>query len=165
MELGILDIVFIAIIVVAALRGAFRGMIQEIISLAALFISLLLAAVYYPDTARWIRSRSSIDDGSTLIAYAFIFLVSFILFKLLQKAVVSMMNESAMESTDRLLGFFFGMLEGVLICFLLVYLINFQHLLNLDGLSGDSLIVPYLERFLPALDKPAAGLLDRLKGR
>ncbi len=165
MEPGILDIVFILIIVVAALRGAFRGMIQEIISLAALFISLLLAAVYYPDAAHWIRSRSSLDESSTLIAYAFIFIISFILFKLLQKAVVSMMNESSMESTDRLLGFFFGLLEGVLICFLLVYLINFQHILNLDGLTDNSAIVPYLERFLPALDKPASGLMDKLKGR
>ena len=165
MELGILDIIFIIVIVITALRGAFRGMIQEIISLAALFISLLLAAVYYPDAAQWIRSRSSIDDASTLIAYAFIFLISFILFKLLQKAVVSMMNESAMESTDRLLGFFFGLLEGVLLCFLLVYLINFQHILDLNSLTADSRIVPYLERFLPALDKPAAGIIDRLKGR
>ena len=165
MEWGILDIIFILIIVVAALRGAFRGMIQEIISLAALFISLLLAAVFYPDLAKWIQQRSSLEDGATLIAYAVIFVVSFVLFKLLQKAIVSLINESAMESTDRLLGFFFGLLEGVLLCFLLVYLMNFQHIVNLDKITGESRIVPYLERFLPALDKPASDLIDRLNGR
>ena len=49
MELGILDYIFLSLIIISSLRGAFRGMIQEVMSLAALFISLLLAAVFYPD--------------------------------------------------------------------------------------------------------------------
>ncbi|MDA3956950.1 CvpA family protein [Oceanispirochaeta sp.] len=162
MDLGILDFIFLAVITISSLRGAFRGMIQELISLAALFISLLLAAVFYPDGTKWIQSRSSLNDAATFIAFICIFLASYILFKLLQRAIVSLINESPIESTDRLLGFFFGVLEGILLCFLIVYLIDFQNIMNLNGLSGKSALMPYLERFLPALDKPAAEIMKNI---
>ncbi|MDC7236015.1 MAG: CvpA family protein [Spirochaetales bacterium] len=162
MNLGIVDILFLAIIVISAFRGAFRGMVQELISLAALFISLLLAAVFYADGAKWIQDRSSLEDSAILISFVCIFAASLILFKLLQKAIVYMINETPFESVDRLLGFFFGMLEGILMCFLIVYLIDFQDVVDLQKWTGQSRLLPYLERFLPALDKPAEQLIDKL---
>ena len=126
MSWAVIDIVFIAIIVIASIRGAFIGMISEILSLAALFISLLLAAVFYNDGAKWIQKRSSFEDVAFIMAFAAIFLASFLLFKVLQKGVRTLLNESSMEGMDKLLGFFFGLLEGLLIIFLLVYLLNFQ---------------------------------------
>lgn len=162
MDWGLLDIIFFILIIISSLRGAFRGMIQELISLAALFISLMLAAIFYPDGTKWLQSRSSLDDAATFIAFICIFLASFLLFKLIQKAIVYLINESPLESLDKLLGFFFGILEGLLICFLIVYLIDFQELVDMRSITGKSTIMPYLERFLPALDKPAAELLEKI---
>ncbi len=162
MQIGILDYIFLALIVISALRGAFRGMVQEIISLAALFISLLLAAVFYPDGAQWLQGKSSLKDGADFIAFAAIFLASFILFKLIQKGIVYLINETPFESVDRLAGFFFGLLEGILICFLLVYFIDFQNFIDLGKLTEKSAIMPYLERFLPALDKPAGAIMKKI---
>jgi len=162
MQIGILDYFFLALIIISSLRGAFRGMIQELISLAALFISLLLAAVFYPDGSQWIRSKSSLQDSADFIAFIAVFAAAFILFKLLQKGIVYLINETPFESTDKLLGFFFGMLEGILICFLFVYIIDFQKLIDLGALTEKSAIMPYLERFLPALDKPAGAILEKI---
>lgn len=162
MDLGILDIIFLSLIIISSLRGAFRGMIQELISLAALFISLLLAAVFYPDGTKWIQARSSLGESATLISFICIFVAAFILFKLLQKAIVYLINETPFESVDKLLGFFFGILEGLLICFLIVYLIDFQEIIDLGKWTGSSKLLPYIERFLPALDKPAEQILDKI---
>jgi membrane protein required for colicin V production len=162
MDLGILDYIFLALILISSFRGAFRGLIQEVMSLAALFISLLLATVFYPDGTKWIQSRSSLDESATFISFICIFIAAYILFKLIQKAIVMMINESPLEGTDKLLGFFFGLLEGLLICFFIVYLIDFQDFIDLKGLSGKSYIMPYLERFLPALDKPASEVMNKI---
>jgi len=162
MQLGILDYIFLALIIISSLRGAFRGMIQELISLAALFISLLLSAVFYPDGSQWLRSRSSLENGADFIAFIVIFIVAFILFKLIQKGIVYLINETPFEGMDKLLGFFFGLLEGILICFLLVYIVDFQNLIDLGRLTEKSVIMPYLERFLPALDKPAGAIMNKI---
>ncbi|OQY33862.1 MAG: hypothetical protein B6241_06520 [Spirochaetaceae bacterium 4572_59] len=153
MSIAAIDIVFISLILIASLRGAFIGMIAELISIAALFISLLLAAVFYPDGAEWINSHSSsLENFACIIAFAGIFLVSYILFKLLQKGVVHMIDESRFESVDKLLGFFFGILEGLLLCFLIVYILNFQTFFDISKILKGSELVPYIERFLPSLD-------------
>lgn len=162
MDLGILDILFLALIIISSLRGAFRGMIQELISLAALFISLLLAAVFYPDGTDWIQARSSLGESATLISFVCIFIAAFILFMLLKKAIVFLINETPFESVDKLLGFFLGILEGLLICFLIVYLIDFQEIIDLGNWTVSSKLLPYIERFLPALDKPAEQILEKL---
>ena len=162
MSFGILDILFLALIILSSLRGAFRGMIQELISLAALFISLLLAAGFYPDGTQWIQDRSSLGESATLISFVCIFAAAFLVFKLLQKAIVYLINETPFESVDKLLGFFFGILEGLLLCFLIVYLIDFQKMIDLGRWTDASRILPYIERFLPALDRPAGQILENL---
>lgn len=162
MNLAVLDIIFLSLIIISSLRGAFRGMVQELISLAALFISLLLAAVFYPDGTQWIQDRSSLGESATLISFICIFAAAFIFFKLLQKAIVYLINETPFESVDKLLGFFFGLLEGLLICFLIVYLMDFQNIVDLSKWTGPSALLPYMERFLPALDIPAEQILEKL---
>ncbi len=162
MSLSLIDIIFVLIILIASLRGAYVGMIAEILSLASLFISLLLSTVFYSDGARWIQQRSSLEDIAYIIAFACIFLVSFIVFKLLQKGVVKLVDDSAMEGMDKLLGFFFGLLEGLLIVFLVVYLINFQTFFDMSGIVKGSELIPYMERFLPALDISGQRILEQM---
>jgi len=162
MHWAVIDIIFIVLIVITSIRGAFSGMIGELISLAALFISLLLAAVFYSDGAKWLQSRSSLEDAAAVLAFIAIFLLSFILLKMLQKGVVYLINETPFESVDKLLGFFFGILEGILLCFLVVYLLNFQTLFDTSAMVRDSRFVPYIERFLPALDASGHKIIDQL---
>ena len=162
MSLSLIDIIFILIILIASLRGAYVGMIAEIVSLASLFISLLLAAVFYGDGAEWIQDRSSLNDIAYIIAFAGIFLVCFIVFKILQKGIVKLVDDSAMEGMDKILGFFFGILEGILIIFLVVYLINFQTFFDISGIVKGSELIPYMERFLPALDVSGQRILEQM---
>lgn len=159
MSFAVIDIIFISLIIVASLRGAFIGMVAELISIAALFISLLLAVVFYPDGAEWINSHSSsLEKFAYIIAFACIFLFSFILFKVLQKGVVRMIDESRFESVDKLMGFFFGILEGILLCFLIVYILNFQTFFDISKMFKGSEVIPYMERFLPSLDTTARNM-------
>jgi len=163
MNWAVIDIVFVVLILVASIRGAFVGMIGEILSIAALFLSLLLAAVFYPDGASWIQSRSSIEGSAYIIAYTMIFLFSFIILKLLQKGIGLLIKEGPFEGADKLLGFFFGILEGILFSFLIVYLLNFQPFFDIDKLVKGSEIVPYMERFLPALDTTSRKVFEHLQ--
>ena len=162
MNWAIIDIVFIILILMSSFRGAFIGMVSEILSIAALFISLLLATVFYADGARWIQARSSLEEGTFILAFTGIFLVCYIAFKMLQKGITHIINETPFESVDKLLGFFFGILEGILLSFLLVYLLNFQTLFDISGIIKGSEVIPYMERIMPALDTSGRGLVDQL---
>ncbi len=162
MDLSVFDMILLAILLVSSFIGAFKGFVKELFSLASLFISLLLAAVFYADGVDWIQSRSSIGDVAALISFAGIFLVSFALFKLLQKVMGELIDQTPFESVDRMLGFFLGLLEGLLVVFLIVYIINFQNIIDVSSLRNDSVLVPYIERFLPALDKSAVKMIDKI---
>ncbi len=155
MNWGILDIILVVILVLGALRGFIRGMVKELLSLGALFVSFLLAAIFYPDVAVWLRGQFPLRESAAIFAFAGVFLISFTIFKILEKGLVRIVRNTALRSVDRLLGMIFGFLEGLVICFLLVYLIHFQTILDLSSLSDRSFIMPWLERMLPSLDSSA----------
>ena len=67
-----------------------------------------------------------------------------------------------MEGMDKLLGFFFGILEGILLIFLIVYLLNFQTFFDMANLTRGSELIPYIERFLPALDNSSQKILEQM---
>ncbi len=160
MTWGILDIVLVVVLALGALRGFVRGMMKELLSLGALFVSFLLATVFYPDITLWLRGRFSLQDSAVVFAFGGIFLLSFALFKMLEKGLVRIVRNTALGGVDRLLGMLFGLLEGLVVCFLLVYLIHFQTLVDLSNLSAASFLMPWMERVLPSLDSSA---LDALR--
>ncbi|MBM3568426.1 MAG: CvpA family protein [Alphaproteobacteria bacterium] len=116
--MGGLNPVDIGIVVVLLLSGTlalFRGLVKEVLSIAAWVTGFLITAWSYD----WCRKLAAqyVGEGTvaSLIASIGVFVVVMILLSLVIHFVVSRVAQSALGPLDRSLGFVFGLVRGVLI--------------------------------------------------
>lgn len=110
-----LDGVLAVIIVVSIIMAIGKGLIRELISLAALVVGIIVAAAEYTRAAYWFQDLTR----SREIALAAGFLTIFVLI-LIAGAVISLIarffiRRAGIEWFDRFLGGIFGLIRGVLI--------------------------------------------------
>ena len=115
-----LDYVLLAIIVVTAIIGIVKGFVRQVIGLAAVIVGLVLAVVYYAQTARIFMTFVKNQLVSNFLGFLLIFVVVLvagaILGHLITKAMVG-----PLALVNRLFGAFFGLVKAVLICGILVF--------------------------------------------
>lgn len=113
--MNFLDILLIGIIALFLIRGFFRGLVQEVLSLIAIVLAVMLAANYQhiiiPHLELYITNEMTVS----VLAYVLIFFGTLILFWLLAKVIRTILDISLLGWIDRLAGGVFGLLEGILI--------------------------------------------------
>lgn len=124
MELNLLDIGFIAVILLSAIIGFFRGLVREILSLLGWIVSLWLAWVYAPQAADLFAAIITSPDVRKGAAFMTLFLISLVLIAVLSHFICKVINDSALKSTDKTLGMLFGGLRGVLLVAVIAILIQ-----------------------------------------
>jgi membrane protein required for colicin V production len=122
-----LDWIFAAIVVVSVAAAIMKGFVRELISLAALVIGLVVAAVAYPRAGLWFEDLTKSHE----IALGLGFLVLFVAI-LMVGSVVSLLARKLIKTAgiqwfDRFLGAVFGLVRGVVVdCILLLVLLAFS---------------------------------------
>jgi len=118
--MNFLDIILICIAGIFLIRGLFRGLVQEIMSLTAIVLALFLASNYQhllvPHLELYIKSEITVSA----LSYVVIFFGVIITFWLLAKLIRSMLDISLLGWIDRFAGAVFGLIEGVLIGLILL---------------------------------------------
>jgi membrane protein required for colicin V production len=100
---------------VTAVAGFMRGFVQEVLALVAWILAVL--AIYYFHTpltlglAQWVAS----DTGAAVLAFALLLLVPYAIVKFASKWVGTTSRNSVLGPIDRLLGFGFGAIKGIII--------------------------------------------------
>lgn len=115
MNLPAVDWIFLAVLLVSLVVGAWRGFVYELISLASWLAAFVLAQWFAPAAAQWLPMSGSSEAlryaaGFVLVFIAAIFaggLIAFLAKKLL--AVVGL------RPADRVLGAGFGLVRGALL--------------------------------------------------
>ncbi|BDQ35546.1 CvpA family protein [Pseudodesulfovibrio portus] len=113
--MNFLDIILICIVALFLLRGFFRGLVQEILSLIAVVLAVVLASNFdhllQPHLALYIDSEMTVG----VLSYSIIFVGTLILVWLVAKLIRTMLEITLLGWVDRTAGGVFGLLEGVLI--------------------------------------------------
>lgn len=143
------DIVALVIILVAAIRCAFKGFIAEIMSFAALIVGLAAAIIFGGLATPLIEPYLGQTMWTPIAAFLGVFLVAYILMKLFEGALHRLIDKINLEKMDQALGFFLGAIEGALILLLLYFLINIQPLFDVEPLFQGSRVAPILDKLLP----------------
>ncbi len=114
------DYVVITIVAASVLLGIWRGVVGEIIALAAWILAFFAAKFFGADIARFLFS--SITDPALRIvaAWVAVFVAVLLLMALLRLAVHGLLKALGLSLTDRLLGLFFGAARGLVIVLVLV---------------------------------------------
>ncbi len=121
-----LDIVLVVILAVTAIIGVFKGFAKQVIGLAAVVAGLVLASLYYDQTAglfeAFIKSRLVCDFLGFLLLFVIVLVAGALLGHLVTKAM-----KGPLAFANRLFGGVFGFLKAVLICGVLVFaLVSFE---------------------------------------
>ncbi len=114
------DFAVIGIMLVSLLLGLWRGLVYEVLSLAGWPLAFILSRQY----AANIEPMLPVDQQSVRIAlaYALVFIVVLIGWGALVWLFAKLVKAVGLGALDSLLGGFFGLLRGVLVILVLVWL-------------------------------------------
>ena len=121
-----LDFVLLAIIAVSAVVGIFKGLVRQVIGLAAVVAGLILASFYYDRAAAlfetFVKNELLSDFFGFLLVFILVLVAGSLLGHLLTKAM-----KGPLALVNRLFGAVFGFLKAVLICGIIVFaLVSFE---------------------------------------
>lgn len=163
MNFTTIDIIYMILLGIMAVRGLFKGLIRELFSFGSLVVGLLAAMALYGKVALFFTEQFGEHSWNRGVAFFIIFILVFILLKLLEGIILKMMEETTAFSVDKGLGLLLGLLEGIIFCSLITYFLDTQTLFNTDNLLGGSFFVPYLVRVFPFLESTGSVLLDNFR--
>lgn len=109
------DFIVLGIVAIAAIGGFLRGFVQEVLSLAAWILAAF--AIRYLHTPLTAAMAEYIGYGIStgILAFALLLLIPYAAMKLIANNLGSASRSSPLGPIDRVLGFGFGGLKGVLV--------------------------------------------------
>ena len=135
-----LDLIFLAVILLFALRCYFRGFVEELLSMAAIILGVFLAIMFYRPAGSFLAEQLALDSFTEVLGFVAVFLLVFLLIKILQGVLRSVIENINLETLDRGLGFLLGGAEGLLLVSVLLILMRLQPVFDLAGLMEGSLL-------------------------
>lgn len=118
----IIDAVVAAVIIVSALLAYSRGFVRELMAIAGWVAAAVLAFLFAPAAEPLIREipglRNFLADScelSIIAAFAGVFALSLVVVSFFTPLFSSVVQRSALGGLDQGLGFFFGVLRGILL--------------------------------------------------
>jgi membrane protein required for colicin V production len=132
--------VFLALMGLFMIRCYIKGFISEILSMAAVVLGLLASLFFYKNGADFIREKylPDIKVIPEILAFAALFIIVFIIVKLLEIMLKGVIEGVSLQGADHLLGIFFGFAEGLAVISLILFLLRIQPLFNPSVLLSDS---------------------------
>lgn len=109
-----LDIFVLLLLGGGAIIGFVRGFVQEVLSLAAWVVAVVMLKLFHGQLWDGMTGFVGTSAGAAVLAFALLFLPSFILVKLLARVLGKKSRRSVLGPIDRVLGAGFGMLKGLI---------------------------------------------------
>lgn len=110
-----LDVFVILLLGGGALVGFVRGFVHEVMSLFAWLVGIAMIKLFHPQLSSGLAgSFGSSSAAAAVLAFAILFLPSFVLVKLLARSLGRKSRSSVLGPVDRVLGGGFGFLKGLI---------------------------------------------------
>ena len=164
-----IDILIIAVILIALVLGAWRGFIHETLSLLAWVAAFVIARFFAPDVAHWLDQYIESQALILLLSWIIPFLTTLIAFNLLKILLISVITVVGLRPVDRILGAVFGTLKGALLVTAAVLIIQLVLSRSGEAFKTESRLVPHFQIvalwMLETLDEETDLSLDNVVGR
>lgn len=109
------DITVFLIVGVAAIGGFMRGFVQEVLSLAAWGLAIFAIHYLHTDLTIIVQDYVGTASGAAILAFCLLLLIPYIAMKLIAKWAGRFTRASILGPIDRVLGFGFGTVKGVIV--------------------------------------------------
>ena len=159
-----LDIFVILLLAGGALIGFVRGFVHELLSLFAWVVAIAMLKLFHTPIQAGLVEPVGTETGAAVLAFALLFLPTFIFVKLLAHSIGRRSRRSVLGPVDRVLGGGFGFLKGLLAATLFFLLAN----LVTDLIYGPRADRPAWmrdSRTYPLLNASGRGIVDWVEKR
>ena len=120
----LVDIAFFTILVISSLVGVWRGLVREVLALVGWVAAAWISYHYATWLAHeWLTGVPGGEMTQLALSFAILFILTMIVCALIGRFLAKIMQQAGLSPMDRLLGFAFGLLRGLLIVVILSSLI------------------------------------------
>lgn len=126
-SLTALDMIVLVLVVGGAIFGVMRGFVSEVISLGTWIVAIFALKFLFGPVSSFVAPWVGAGTAGSILAFALVFGAVLIAGKLAAASLSSSMRYAGLSSFDRILGFGFGALKGLVIATIGYLLINLGH--------------------------------------
>lgn len=110
-----LDWIFLAVLLLSMVIGAWRGLVFEVLSLLTWAAAFVLAQWFAPDAAGWLPMGNAAEPVRYAAGFVLVFILSIFAGSLVAFLIKKLVAAVGLRPADRLLGAGFGLLRGVVL--------------------------------------------------
>ena len=147
-----LDIIIAIILFLFGWKGLRKGLIIEVVTLLAFGVGIYGAMHFSDFTAAHLQDFMEIKPQYlNTIAFVLTFIILVVLVNLIGRLISKWVKSMNLGFFDKLGGFLFGILKGVLLCSVLLMVLNNFQLLGVvkPKVKEESKLYPYIEQTVP----------------
>jgi len=125
--MSLIDIIFISLIALLMIRCFLKGIISEILSMAAIVLGVLAAVFFYKNAAFYLKGNywpEIPNKISEILSFIALFIIVFLIVKLLEGLIKGIVKGVKLGNVDKFLGLLFGFAEGVAVVSLILFLLQ-----------------------------------------
>ncbi len=147
-----LDVVWLIVIAFFLVRGAMKGLFRELFGLLGVFVGLIVAVKYSEEVANAIRGQVATLSPQVAkgISFAIIFIGIALIGGLIGLVFYKMLKDSPAKGIDRVGGLILGVLEGGVVCSVILIFLTISPLAeNVERWKKSSSMSPSLMKIGP----------------
>ena len=118
----LVDITVVVIVGLSLLVSLIRGLVREVLALAAWIVAFLAANLLAAPVAPWLPNAIPSEELKLLAAFACVFIVVLLAMSVLAMLASKLVKSAGLGLEDRLLGGAFGLARGMLVVLVVVLL-------------------------------------------
>ncbi len=142
MSFSIADFVIIALVLLSAAFGLWRGFVKETLSLFIWVLAVWVALNYSSDLAQFFATHIHHDKVRYYLSFVILMIVTLIVGGLVNMLLVGLIKKTGLSFLDRFFGLIFGIARGLLIVALLLLIADFTTMSDASWWK-DSTFIPY----------------------
>jgi membrane protein required for colicin V production len=144
-----IDVFFTIVILFMTIKAIIRGFVSEFMGLAGIGLGVLLGVLFSSLLGNFISENFGHSNWNQVIAFLIIFLVSYVLIKVFENGLNALVDKINLDKLDKSLGLFFGIIEGIALVMIMVFIIEVQPLINTEKVEADSWYIQTIHKFMP----------------
>lgn len=111
----VLDWIFVAVLVVSLVVGAWRGLVYELLSVVNWIAAFVLAQWFAPDVAQWLPLAGASEVVRYAVGFVAVFVAALFAGGLLAFLIRKLVAAVGLRPVDRVLGAVFGLVRAMVI--------------------------------------------------
>ncbi|MCP3056407.1 CvpA family protein [Aurantimonas marianensis] len=169
MTVTLLDAILFALMLVSALLAMVRGFSREILSVISWLVAAVAAFLFYKPLTPYLAEYISSEVVAMAVSAAAIFLVTLIIVSYITLRIADFIIDSRIGALDRVLGFVFGAVRGLLLVVVAMLFFNWLAPENQPEWVANAWSKPYLDNFGKQLvaalpENPEQIILEKIQG-